>query len=114
MTKNESTGRFAWEKAIRDDPTLSREAKLLAFVLGTYMSSKTGKCHPSKKALVAGLCYRSDRALEKPRAELTRRGYLHADYRPSSNRTFYSGTLPSPTLTSVFEAGSAAAETRSG
>lgn len=86
--------RWAWERAVRDDANLSRNATLLALTLATYMSTN-GKCRPSKARLTRDLRFTNHKSLEPCRAELRKAGYL-AITRHMGRPTEYRATMPNP------------------
>src|SRR4051794_11026350 len=43
-----------WRLLVRSDTYLSSQAKLVAYVLSTYMDNKTGICYPSHLSIAQG------------------------------------------------------------
>jgi hypothetical protein len=95
MTTTTTTSvRWAWEKAIRDDGNLSRNAKLLGYTLGTFMDVR-GRCRPGKAKLTEALCFTSHKSLEPCRSELRKAGYVTIT-RHIGRPTEYRATTPNP------------------
>ena len=83
---------FAWQRAMRDSPELDATARLVGFVLATYMD-KDGRCYPGQARLAEGIgrsvatVRRGLRTLEAAGFLVTQRGG-----RGTCNR--YRGVIP--------------------
>lgn len=64
-----------WLLAIREDEKLSAHAKLVAFVLGTYMNA-AGVCWPGQSTLASACGYEERTSVWRGVSELRQAGYL--------------------------------------
>ncbi len=87
-----------WRDAIRDSDELDRTAKLVAFVLSTYMNG-SGKAFPSKGTIAAGAGLGSGRrAVDQAIVRLEAAGYL--DVQRTKGRTSWRYTATTNGATS--------------
>jgi Helix-turn-helix domain len=101
-----------WRDAIRD-AELDRTAKLVAFVIGTYMNA-AGKAYPSKRLIAEGCALGSGkRAVDQAVDRLEAAGYLRV--RRSRGRvsfTYYANVPTSHPDASLFSVNGAPEETQ--
>ncbi|HAL28132.1 MAG TPA: hypothetical protein DCP25_15550 [Chloroflexi bacterium] len=65
-----------WRRAVRDDDVLTPKARLLAFVLSTYMSGDGSRCFPSVRLIKRGMGTTSNATVRNATRELTERGLV--------------------------------------
>jgi hypothetical protein len=82
-----------WRLLIRSDPYLSSQAKVLAYVLSTYMDNKTGACWPSHLSIARGCGWKitagttSCRSVTRATKELKENGYVSVTPRANTRET---------------------------
>jgi hypothetical protein len=80
-----------WRDAIRDS-ALDRTAKLVAFVLATFMN-RQGHCYPSQDTIAAGGSL-TDRAVHLATSRLERSGFLTVERSKGRSSHSYLAALP--------------------
>jgi hypothetical protein len=81
-----------WRDAVRDAQELDRTAKLVAFILSTYMNGH-GSAWPSQDTIAAGASL-TDRAVHTATVRLERAGFLEVERSRGRSSHQYVATLP--------------------
>lgn len=83
-----------FRNAIRDSEQLSSRAKLVAFVLSTYMDAEELTCYPAVATIARGAGYSKRRPAQRGLDELEEAGVLDREVGGGRNTSHYQGVLP--------------------
>ena len=82
MVGANATPRYAWERALRDEP-LDKTTKLVGLVLATYSNKDGSRAHPGTKRLARD-CHVSTRTVMRHLEVLREAGFLERYFEGSS------------------------------